>query len=135
MIDQVLYIDDDPTAQLIFRLANSKASFAKEVRTASNGQMALDYYHQLAVEQGTDVYPHLVFLDLDMPVMGGYEFLDQFVEQYYERFPHTRVMIISSSVNPSDRQKARQYPCVVDFISKPITVEFLTAMIPVLDKP
>ncbi|WP_247237600.1 response regulator [Telluribacter sp. SYSU D00476] len=128
MINQVLYIDDDVTAQLIFRLASNKAAFATEVHTATNGQQALDYYQQLAEEQGNQSYPHLVLLDLDMPVMGGWEFLDNFMQTYYVQFPDTRVFIVSSTINPEDKQKAAQYACVLDFVSKPITSELLVTL-------
>lgn len=133
MINQVLYIDDDLTAQLIFRLASTKAAFATEVRTSTNGQEALDYYKHLAEEH--QLYPHVVLLDLDMPVMGGWEFLDSFMENYYVLCPDTKVFIVSSTIDPADKQKAAQYPCVLDFVSKPITVGLLTGLSLRVEKP
>ncbi|WP_247235631.1 response regulator [Telluribacter sp. SYSU D00476] len=135
MIEKVHYIDDDSTALLIFRMVNSKASFAREVVTATNGQKALEYYEQLAQsgQEEQNLYPRLVILDLDMPVMGGWEFLDVFMKDYYIYFPDTQVFIVSSTINPADKEKASQYPCVLKFISKPITVQLLHELSLVLE--
>ncbi|GAB3162858.1 response regulator [Telluribacter humicola] len=129
MLSQVLYIDDDPTASLIFRLASKKAGYSKEVITAGNGLQALDYYEQLLTKKQTQD-PQVVFLDLDMPMMGGWEFLEEFMQNYYSSFKSTRFYIISSSINPQDRIRAKQYPPVLDFVAKPITSILLRELDP-----
>ncbi|HEV7347641.1 response regulator [Telluribacter sp.] len=127
MIHQVFCIDDDTTALLIYKMAIEKAAFASEVLTAANGQQALEYYAQLAAlppEEQTR-YPRLIFLDLEMPVMSGWEFLQDFFEKYYAAFPETRVVVFSSTINPDEMQKVRQFSFVLDFIPKPLTREIL----------
>lgn len=125
MINQVLYVDDDSTALTLFNLVNQRAAFAKEVYIATSGQQALDFYQQLLVNAPATlpVNPEVLFVDLVMPFMDGWEFLDIWVGKYLPAFPSTRVIIITSSINPADRAKVAYYPCVLDFIAKPISVQ------------
>ncbi|WP_247236405.1 response regulator [Telluribacter sp. SYSU D00476] len=127
MINQILYVDDDSTAQSLFNLVNKKAAFAKEVLFATSGQQVLDFYEQLLLKLPaiSPLYPELLFIDLVMPIMDGWELLDTWVSKYLPAFPATQVIIISSSINPADRAKVAHYPCVLDFISKPATVPLL----------
>ena len=72
------------------------------------------------------VLPQLIFLDLNMPIMNGWEFLDVFSQENYKStFFDTKVIILSSTIDPSDYQKAKGYQMVSHFLSKPITVEML----------
>ena len=110
MIKKLLCIDDDVTTLMLIKMVTEKASFAKDVVTASNGKEALEYYHDLLKQpSGKQAdYPQLIFLDLNMPVMNGWEFLDEFVRSIYPHFPETKVVILSSSANPVDKEKAKQ---------------------------
>ena len=68
----------------------------------------------------------LIFLDLNMPVMGGWEFLDHFSgEPYKALFNNIKVIVLSSTIDPHDIEKANTYPMVLQFMSKPITIEML----------
>jgi CheY-like chemotaxis protein len=60
-----------------------------------------------------------------MPVMGGWEFLDSFGTEAYSDFNTIKVIILSSTIDPEDLEKAKKYPMVIDFLSKPISKEML----------
>ena len=68
----------------------------------------------------------MILLDLNMPVMGGWEFLDHFAkEEYRSAFKDAKVIVLSSTIDPEDIKKAKTYPMVMDFLSKPISKEIL----------
>ena len=129
MLDLILCVDDDPITLMLCKMVISKADFAREIVTAKDGEEAIKYFDELTLNHlGSDIgqYPQLIFLDLNMPVMGGWEFLDAFVAQgYHEIFSETKVIVLSSTIDPTDIAKARTYPMVRDFMSKPITREML----------
>ncbi len=125
MLDKILCIDDDPITLMLCKIVIKKALFSNEIITATNGEEALHYFNtlkqsklssKLSAEQ-----PQLIFLDLNMPVMGGWEFLDSFVTEDYSDFNTTKVIVLSSTIDPEDLEKAKKYPMVIDFLSKPIT--------------
>lgn len=125
MLQKVLLVEDDPIAVMLCTKVIEKTGFAGEIETVFNGRMALDYYQNLLSQSETgelEDYPELILLDLNMPVMTGWEFLEEFIRNIYPFCPETRVVIISSSIVPEDRKKAGEYSVVRDFLSKPISV-------------
>jgi CheY-like chemotaxis protein len=133
MHDMVLCVDDDPITLLLIKMIVAKTAFAKEIITAKSGDEAMSYFENLVVLQNQN-YPKVILLDLNMPVMGGWEFLDNFTEKDLPIvFKNTKVFILSSSIDPLDIEKAKTYPIVIDFISKPITKEKLQQLMQTLD--
>ena len=129
MLDLILCVDDDPITLMLCKMVITKSAFAAEIITAQNGEDALNYFDDLKLNNlGAEInrYPKLIFLDLNMPVMGGWEFLDHFVkEDYREAFKDCKVIVLSSTIDPDDINKAKTYPMVLDFLSKPISKEML----------
>lgn len=129
MLDLILCVDDDPITLMLCKMVIARSAFAQEIVTAQNGEEAINYFDEIKLNNlGTDIvkYPELIFLDLNMPVMGGWEFLDHFSQNgYRELFSKTKVLVLSSTIDPKDIEKSKTYPMVIDFLSKPITKEML----------
>lgn len=129
MLDLILCVDDDPITLMLSKMVISRSSFAKEIVTAQNGEEALNYFDELRLNNlGSEInyYPRLILLDLNMPIMGGWEFLDLFSKtEYVTNFEKTKVIVLSSTIDPFDIEKSKKYPMVFDFVSKPITKEML----------
>jgi CheY-like chemotaxis protein len=129
MFDQILCIDDDPIALMLCKKVITKAAFSNEIITAQNGEEALLYFNTLKYNTKpndlNDKKPRLILLDLNMPVMGGWEFLDHFSTPNYSDFNTINVIILSSTIDPEDLEKAKKYPMILDFLSKPITQQML----------
>ncbi|TRX36854.1 response regulator [Flavobacterium sp. ZT3R18] len=124
MLDLIMCIDDDPIALMLLKKVISKAIFSKEIITAQNGEEALDFFKSLKNtpnQNNITNQPQLIFLDLNMPVMGGWEFLDLFNTAEYLNFNNIKVIILSSTIDPEDINKSKTYPIVIDFLPKPIT--------------
>ncbi len=119
---------------MLCRKVIAKASFARHADFANNGEDALHYFDNLIMHDNSD-FPELILLDLNMPVMGGWEFLDNFSQTYARFFPATKVIVLSSTIDPRDVEKAHSYPMVLNFMSKPITVEMLEKLKIVFSKP
>jgi CheY-like chemotaxis protein len=111
----------------ISQLLLKRTGFAAEVDTVIDGSEALDYFEDLFKNNPDPVLeaPGLVLLDINMPVMNGWEFLQEYVPRYSEKLSNTRIVILSSTIDPEDFALAKQFPVVVQFISKPLSIENL----------
>ncbi|MGA9639736.1 response regulator [Flavobacterium sp.] len=128
MLDKILCVDDDPITLMLFKKVISKTGFSKETATAQNGEEALIYFNniqEIKKTQATIVIPQLIFIDLNMPIMGGWEFLERFSNTEYNDYNKTNIVVLSSTIDPEDFEKAKKYPMVLDFLSKPITAAML----------
>lgn len=104
---------------------------ADKVATVYNGKQALDFLEQnCSKDTGKEFYPAFILLDLNMPIMDGFEFLEEFQRKYAACAGKITVCILSSSSASKDQQKALGYP-IAGFITKPLTEEKL---IPILEK-
>ncbi len=113
----ICLIDDDTIYQLIIRRIIELTFPNQQVLCFENGQLALDYFLSLA--PGSDLLPDIIFLDINMPVMNGWEFLDAYtaLQQQPLNIP---IYMVSSSVDESDAIRSRSYSVVKDFIVKPM---------------
>lgn len=107
-----LLVDDDPVVLMIHDHLIRQGRIHPHPLTYADGQQAWDYL------QGREEIPSLIFLDINMPVMDGWEFLDKvtaagLTTQLY-------VYITSSSADPRDQAKASAYPSVVGYLEKPL---------------
>lgn len=119
MLRKVLCIDDDVITLTLNKILLSRTGFASEVLTARNGREALDC---IASEEEGSI--DLVLLDLNMPVMDGWEFLAEYELLNGPDYP-ANVVILSSSVNQADVDRARDCSLVLDFVTKPLMPENL----------
>lgn len=124
MLDLILCVDDDPITLMLCKKVITKASFSNAIITAKNGEEALEYFNSI-LNKEEDKLPQLIFLDLNMPVMDGWEFLDNFSTDKYSKVNTTKIVVLSSTIDPEDLQKSKNYPMVIDFLSKPITTNML----------
>ncbi len=129
MIKRVFCIDDDHITLTLCDLVIRKAQFAEEVLTSNNGKEGLlffsEFFSRNRKSKQTEEPPQIIFLDLNMPIMNGWDFLEGYLMKYSDRIPDTKVVILSSTVNPEDFSRANQYEIVIDFINKPLTIEGL----------
>ena len=122
-IDTVCIIDDDPISVYGTKiLLNYNSFFGSSVIVYEDGKEALDNLTSIVKCNGK--LPQVIFLDLNMPIMDGWEFLDEFVKLPMEEKP--RVYIVSSSIDKQDIEKAHTYDIVKDFIEKPLSDSILS---------
>ncbi len=120
---ELLLVDDDLLMQKLHISIAIRNKLHPEPKSFMNGKTALDFI----LSHNTTNHLHLVWLDINMPVMNGWEFLDSINRQPLKCSVH--VMILSSSVDMADRIKAQQYPQVIDYFTKPITRHTVQSML------
>lgn len=116
---RTLIVDDDSIIIFIHKKLVGRCGFPLAPETYLNGREALDNLMSTADASTLT----LVLLDINMPVMSGWEFLDAIQDQPFAKL--MKVAMVTSSVDASDKLKAKTYPQVIGFLEKPITVEML----------
>lgn len=114
--DTIFLVDDDPINNLINKRLLGKIEIAKDVVEFLEGEEALLKLNDIDVNESI-----LIFLDINMPVLNGWEFLDKYQEIYAER--SDKIVILSSSIDYQDRFKAQGYKIVSGFLEKPLTLD------------
>jgi len=119
---RVYLIDDDPTFNFITKLMLKKISFAQEIIDYVDANEALNRLRN-DTSDSSDSFPDLIFLDLNMPGMDGWDFLDAYQSLPIEFIQKCKLYILTSSIDPIDKSKSMTYECVSDFITKPLGLE------------
>lgn len=128
MIKNIFLIDDDPFNNLICeKIIEFVLPYAK-VTTFLDGEQALESLSCLAKENSNNV-PDLIFLDINMPLMDGWEFLEEYKKRDLFKGIDPDIYILSSSVSSSDIEKSKRFEVVKDFISKPLSREILNKIV------
>lgn len=109
-------IDDDKLFVNLAKKLITVKKFSEDILVFKNGKEALHFF------KTEERIPDVILLDLNMPVMNGWEFLSEFSLLKKEYPKKIELYIISSSADPFDYDKAQTIECVHDFISKPITI-------------
>ncbi len=124
-VDLTCIIDDDPVFIFAAKRILNISEFCKNFTVFNNGQEAIQALKPI-IQSGKEV-PDVILLDLNMPIMDGWQFLDEFIKI---KSPKKLLLyIVSSSIDPADLKKAKSYELVSDYIIKPITkksVEVIT---------
>lgn len=111
-------IDDDEIIVYLTDKIIKEENFCEHSETFNNGQLALDRLKEV-MESGGPM-PDVMLIDINMPIMDGWELLDEIVKLPIE--PAIPLIIFTSSINPADREKAFTYPTIKGYIQKPLTV-------------
>lgn len=126
-LNSILLIDDDESTNFLHEIIINQAEITKKVVAKQSGASALSY---LATQENGDFpRPDLIFLDINMPGMNGWEFLDEYSNLPLEQQGNFVVVMLTTSLHPEDEAKARGRNEIDDFKNKPLTVEMLQEVI------
>lgn len=117
----ILLVDDDRIYQFAARKTIEATGYADSILTYSNGEEAINYLKQSLKNNIT--LPDVIFLDVNMPIMNGWEFLDEYTRLKSDVSKPVLIYVVSSSVDEFDVNKSRQYDSVKGYIVKPVLRE------------
>ena len=123
----ILLVDDDFATNELHTMVIEVAGAAETVQVATNGQEALDYLSKAA--RGELPRPDLILLDINMPRMDGFAFMERYQHLPPEEKGEIVVLMLTTSLSDSDRQTADGYADIRDYLQKPLTVELLAQVI------
>ena len=115
----VLLVDDDPATNFLHRRTIRKVAGEIRVEEALDGQQALDLLRE-GMTRG-EAPPKIIFLDISMPHLDGWGFLEGYRELPTDWRSKSRVFMLTTSLNPDDHERARSYDIVEDIIDKILT--------------
>ncbi|MEX2591554.1 MAG: response regulator [Anditalea sp.] len=118
-IDLVYVVDDDPLFIFSMKKLLKLSEFCQEFFFFKNGQEALEGLKSNLSQEGK--LPDIIFLDISMPLMNGWQFLDHLIKIPIDK--KIKIFIVSSSIDPYDMEKSKSYDIVTGYIYKPITIE------------
>lgn len=121
---RIVLIDDDSTTNFLNKMIIERSQLVDEVLTFDAANEALEYFKaKVDNEEGS-----LILLDINMPIMNGWEFMDQYIS-LNGKLKSNKVIMLTSSIDPVDKQLAEDNKSVEALKSKPLSIEMLNELV------
>ena len=119
MLDMVMTIDDDSMGQMLSEIIMSDQLFCDSIVKLYDGKMALDYFEEQAkLPEHEQKIPELVLLDINMPILDGWDFLHQYAQDFKSFHERTKIIVLTSSLDPTTEIRAEEHPLIFKYIAK-----------------
>lgn len=122
-MSHILLIDDDNITNFLNKKIIMNSGLASSIEAFDSGNDAIRYIHDIFDGVLSKPVPELILLDIMMPVMDGFDVLDELQKLPAATKENMRVIMLSSSLDKRDRDRAMTYSMVTDFLSKPLTIK------------
>ncbi len=123
-IDTILLVDDDMSTNFLHKILLNKKRIAKNIVNLNNGMDTIDYLKNSSKE-----IPDAILLDLNMPVIDGWEFLDILEKENLVKNNDCKIIILTASQNPDHFEKSKKYSMVSGFLNKPLDIDELVSLL------
>ncbi|MCF4101259.1 response regulator [Gillisia sp. M10.2A] len=128
----VCIIDDDEVYQFTVTRSINAQKLAKKILVFSDGELALQFLSDNIADN--ENVPDVIFVDINMPVMDGWEFLEEYVNLKPRLTKQITLYMVSSSVDPVDLDRAKKISEISDYIIKPVTPDAIKEIIVALEE-
>ena len=127
----VMLIDDNEIDNLINQKMIEASNITGNIFTHTGARSAIEFLKNIEKLEGisANALPDIIFLDIDMPLMDGFQFLDEFEKLSDETKEKCNIVMLTSSINPQDLNKSKKYKSVKKYINKPLSQENLENLI------
>ena len=125
-VDIACIIDDDPIFVFGTKRMMALANFCNNFMVFQNGEEAINYLKPI-IQTKNFALPDIILLDINMPIMDGWQFLDEFTSIPNDK--KITIYIVSSSIDPQDIARAKEYDTISNYLVKPITSEKLQSIL------
>lgn len=123
LINTIFIVDDDPIHQQIAKIMIERQAISSHIRVFSDAQDVLGLLRENAGD--VQALPDLILLDLNMPVMDGWEFLEEYAE-FQDQLPkQIRIFVLTSSIDEKDKERVNAYSFVTGYLTKPLSKEII----------
>lgn len=119
----IMLVDEDDIDLMISERLVKKADFAAEFISFTSSLDSLEYLKENA--DNPEAIPELIFLDINMPEMDGFGFLEEYKNYPTQVQEKCKVVMLSSSIHPDDVEKAQTYPQCIKYMNKPLSKGYL----------
>jgi CheY-like chemotaxis protein len=120
----VMLIDDNEIDNLINQKMIEAAAIADKIYTHTGAKSGLEFLRNMEkLELADQILPDLIFLDIDMPLMDGFQFLDEFEKLGALVKKKCKVIMLTSSINPQDYNRSKKYSAIKLFLNKPLSFD------------
>jgi len=123
-LDCILLIDDDNEDNHFHKIVLDEMNIADHIEVATSGIDALHFLTNKAFPP-----PDLIFLDINMPKMNGWEFLEAYAKLTEVKRPKIIIIMLTTSTHPNEEEKSAQFPEITGFNSKPLSEEMLNGIL------
>lgn len=113
-------IDDDGLYTKLFKKMIETRKLCEQFLVFRNGKESIEYFESLITNEARNLVPDILFIDLNMPIMDGWEFIDRFAKIKNQFNKPITLYIVSSSINPADIDRAKALPIIKDYLVKPV---------------
>jgi CheY-like chemotaxis protein len=126
MYRHAIIIDDSPIDLTLTAVVIQKNELAQKVSSFNSGVAALEYLRQINLH--SEMLPDIMFLDIHMPLLDGFGFLDAFIKFNWPAEKMPIVVFASSTINDSDFTRIASYTLKKHFVSKPVTMSVIAQL-------
>lgn len=127
--DIVMLIDDNDIDNFINERMITGCNFSETTYINTSTRSAIEFLKNLSINKALrkDHLPSIIFLDINMPILDGFQFIEEFEKLDPSIVSAIKIVMLTSSINPSDIERSKKFPSVKGFIHKPLTEESLAS--------